>query len=62
MNGFKREEYSNNQWQSSKDVVLLSLQNIKSRHALFVPGDENRALLKSIRKTSLKRYLDLKIL
>jgi short-subunit dehydrogenase len=62
MNGFNRADHKELQWQTAEEVVSLSLQNLKSRYAIFIPGEQNRALLKSVRKTTLKRYLDLKIL
>lgn len=61
MEGFDREDYANNQWMTAEDVVKDSLHNIKSKSVIFIPGEENRILLKAIRKSTLKKYLNLKI-
>jgi short-subunit dehydrogenase len=62
MRGFDREDYSENVWMSAKEVVKLSLESIKSRHVIFIPGEENRELIKALRKATLKKYLNLRIL
>jgi len=61
MQGFNRESFSEVQWMSAEEVVTLSLQAVKSRHVVFIPGEENRALIKSIRKSTFKKYLECKI-
>lgn len=47
---------------TAEELVKLSLENVKSRHVVFVPGEENQNLMKMIRQSYLKKYLDLKIL
>lgn len=62
MSGFSREFYSKMPWMSAKDVVALSLKAVKNRDAIFIPGEENRDLAKARRKSTLKKYLNCKIL
>jgi hypothetical protein len=45
-----------------EEVVTLSLNAVKSKNVIFIPGEENRALAIGIRKSSLKKYLNCKIL
>jgi len=61
MQGFSRESFSKMHWMSAEEVVTLSLQAVKSRYVVFIPGEENRALIKSVRKSTFKKYLDCKI-
>jgi short-subunit dehydrogenase len=61
MRGFSRESFSKMHWMSSEEVVTLSLQAVKSKQVIFIPGEENRALIKSVRKSTFKKYLECKI-
>ena len=60
MKGFVRKENQN--WMSVEEVVKLSLENIKSRYPLFIPGEKNRELMKIMRESNKRSYLNLKIL
>lgn len=61
MRGFSRESYTKVPWMGAEEVVTLSLQAVKSRHVVFIPGEEIRTLFKSVRKSTFKKYLDCKI-
>jgi len=61
MQGFSRESFSKMHWMGAEEVVTLSLQAVKSRRVIFIPGEENRALMKAVRKSTFKKYLDCKI-
>lgn len=61
MQGISKESFSKMHWMSAEEVVTLSLQNVKSRHVVFIPGEENLALMKSVRKSTFKKYLECKI-
>jgi short-subunit dehydrogenase len=62
MKGFNRDDYSDMYWMNTDEVVSSSLKAIKSRNAIFLPGEENRELLKAYRKATFKKYLKCKIL
>lgn len=61
MHGFNRESFSNMHWMSAEEVATLSLQAVKSKQVVFIPGEKNRALIKSVRKSTFKKYLECKI-
>jgi uncharacterized protein len=60
MKGFNREDYHN--WMDAEEVVRLSLENIQSRYPIYIPGEKNRELLKTLREGNKRNYLNLKIL
>jgi len=60
MSGFSREFYSKMPRMSAEEVVTLSLNAVKNRDVLFIPGEENRVLAKGVRKTTLKKYINCK--
>jgi len=62
MNGFNREDFSKAPWMSAEEVVSLSLETVKSKNAIFIPGEENRALAMVYRKATLRKYQNCKIL
>ncbi len=62
MGGFSRESFSKVPWMTAEEVVTLSLNAVKSKNVIFIPGEENRALAMGIRKSALKKYLNCKIL
>jgi len=61
MRGFSQESLSEMHWMSAEEVVTLSLQNVKARHVVFIPGEENLALMKAVRKSTFKKYRECKI-
>jgi short-subunit dehydrogenase len=61
MEGVSEEDFSEMHWMSAEEVVTLSLKAVKSKQVIFIPGEENRALLKSVRKSTFKKYLECKI-
>jgi short-subunit dehydrogenase len=60
MKGFDREEFQN--WMSAEEVVRLSLENIKSRYPIYIPGEKDRETLRILREGNKRNYLKLKIL
>lgn len=62
MAGCNREDFSKMYWMKAEDVVDLSLKAVKNKDVIFIPGEENRELLKAYRKASMKKYLDCKML
>jgi short-subunit dehydrogenase len=62
MEGYNREDYSEMYWMNANEVVSSSLRAIKSRNTIFLPGEENRELLKAYRKATFKKYLNCQIL
>jgi short-subunit dehydrogenase len=62
MKGYNRKDYSEMYWMNADEVVISSLKAIKGRNAIFLPGEENRELLKAYRKATFKKYLNCQIL
>ena len=58
MKGFQRSWYQAESWMEAEEVVSLSLEAIKSKSVIFIPGEINRELGKRIRKKSLNKYLN----
>lgn len=62
MKGYNREDFSKMYWMSAEEVVTSSLQAIKSKYVIFLPGEQNRELLKAYRKATVRKYLNCNIL
>ena len=62
MRGFNREDYSSVPWMNAEEVVLQSLKSVNGKTVIFIPGEENRNLMKGVRKSTMKKYLNCKIL
>ena len=62
MQGFHNDLVRNEQWMTPEEVVSLSLASIKSKDTIFIPGEHNRKQAEKIRKSTVKKYLNAKIL
>ena len=62
MRGFQRDMVPPEQWMTAEEVVSLSLASMKSRDTIFIPGEHNLKRAKKMRKTTVKKYLDARIL
>ena len=49
-------------WMTAEEVVSLSLASVKDRDIIFIPGEHNAIQAKKLRKKSVKKYLDARIL
>jgi len=58
MKGFQRSWFQSEQWMKAEDVVSLSLDAVKSKSVIFIPGEMNRVSGKKIRKRTLSKYLN----
>ncbi len=58
MSGFQRSSYQPERWMEAEEVVSLSLDAVKSKSVIFIPGEINRALGKKNRKKNLRKYLN----
>ena len=62
MRGFQRNMVPQEQWMTAEEVVTLSLASIKSRDTIFIPGEHNVIRAKKMRKNTVKKYLEARIL
>ena len=62
MRGFHRDMVPQEQWMTAEEVVSLSLASIKSRDTIFIPGEQNLKRAEKIRKRTVKKYLNARIL
>jgi len=58
MRGFQRSWFQPEQWMKAEDVVSLSLDAIKSKSVIFIPGELNKQSGITNRKKKLKKYLN----
>lgn len=58
MSGFQRSLYKAEQWMKAEEVVSLSLDAVKSKSVIFIPGEINLVEGKNLRKKKLKKYLN----
>jgi len=58
MAGFQRSWYQPERWMEAEEVVSLSLDAVKSKSVIFIPGDVNKESGKKIRKKTLSKYLN----
>ena len=58
MSGFQRSLYKAEQWMKAEEVVSLSLDAVKSKSVIFLPGEINLVEGKNLRKKKLKKYLN----
>ena len=58
MSGFQRSWYKPEQWMKAEEVVSLSLDAVKSKSVIFIPGSINLDESKNLRKKKLKKYLN----
>lgn len=62
MKGFQRSLYPEESWMTAEEVVSLSLETVKTKNVIFIPGELNQKNIKDIRKATVKKYLKAKIL
>ena len=58
MSGFQRSWYQPERWMKAEEVVSLSLDAVKSKSVIFIPGEINKQLGIKTRKNKLKKYLN----
>lgn len=58
MTGFQRSGYKAEQWMKAEEVVSLSLEAVKSKSVIFIPGEINIQSGIRIRKKKLNKYLN----
>jgi hypothetical protein len=58
MIGFQRSWIQPELWMEAKEVVSLSLDAVKSKSVIFIPGELNKENGKRIRNKKLKKYLN----
>ena len=58
MIGFQRSWIQPELWMEAKEVVSLSLDAVKSKSVIFIPGALNKENGKKIRNKKLKKYLN----
>ena len=61
MQGFQRKWFPKEAWMTSEAVVSLSLEAVKTKRVIFIPGEYNQHLAKSTRKVLTQKFLNLKI-
>jgi hypothetical protein len=49
-------------WMTAEKVVSLSLESVKTKNVIFIPGELNQKNIEDIRKATVKKYLKAKIL
>jgi hypothetical protein len=60
MSGFQRSWYQPERWMKAEEVVSLSLDAVKSKSVIFIPGEINKQLGMKSRKNKLSKYLNCK--
>jgi short-subunit dehydrogenase len=58
MRGFKRTMYPEESWMNVKDVVSLSLNAVKTKRVIFIPGELNKTLSSELRNKTVESYLN----
>ena len=58
MSGFQRDWYQPEQWMKAEEVVSLSLDAVKSKSVIFIPGERNKESGMINRKKNLSKYLN----
>jgi len=58
MTGFQRSWYKAEEWMKAEEVVSLSLEAVKSKSVIFIPGEINKQSGIRIRKKKLNKYLN----
>lgn len=62
MKGFNRESTPQEMWMTSQEVVTLSLNAVKSKQVIFIPGEEvKQAAIKS-RKMKVRKYANCELI
>ena len=57
MSGFQRGWFPKEAWMTTEEVVTLSLEAIRNREVIFIPGEYNRTNVRRNREASLEQYL-----
>jgi hypothetical protein len=58
MRGFQRSWFPKESWMEAKEVVSISLEAVKSKEVIVIPGELNQNNVKRIRKAAVKQYLN----
>jgi len=62
MQGFRRDSISKESYMTPEEVVSLSLKNIKTKNVIFVAGETNLNKAMNNRKSTVNKYLNVRIL
>ncbi|MBY8985835.1 MAG: SDR family NAD(P)-dependent oxidoreductase [Candidatus Lokiarchaeota archaeon] len=57
MRGFQRSWFPKESWMEAEEVVGISLEAVKSKEVIVVPGELNQNNVRRIRKVNVERYL-----
>ena len=57
MLGFQRNWFLKELWMDAKDVVSISLEAVKSKEVIVIPGELNQNNVRRIRKVNVEQYL-----
>lgn len=60
MRGFQRDWFPKKAWMAAEDVVRLSLEAVKTKQVIFIPGEYNLDNSKKIREAKREEYLNAK--
>jgi hypothetical protein len=50
--------YPKENWMNVEDVVSLSLNAVKTKKVIFIPGEFNRTFSSNLRKKTVEKYLN----
>ena len=57
MKGSDRSLHPEEEWMTAEEVVSLSLETVKTKEVIFIPGEFNQKNIKDIRKATVNKYL-----
>ncbi len=60
MRGFQRNWFPKEAWMAAEDVVHLSLEAVKNKEVIFIPGKYNQKNSRKIREAKIEQYLTAK--
>jgi len=60
MRGFQRNWFPKEAWMAAEDVVYLSLEAVKNKEVIFIPGKYNQKNSRKIREAKIEQYLTAK--
>jgi len=58
MRGFQRTWFPKEAWMAAEDVVRLSLEAVKNKEVIFIPGKYNQNNTRKIREAAIEQYLN----
>jgi short-subunit dehydrogenase len=62
MRGFNRESTSGEMWMTPKEVVSLSLNAVKTKKVIFIPGEKVQLAALKNRKMKIRKYSNCEII